>query len=92
MVRKNFKHLTDDAEFYFLLVKIYWWSAMHVTGVYELRNQYSTTPNTLGETSTWINLNLIYWIMKLRIQYYLNGSDKRNPNAQTVLLVVNNNI
>lgn len=30
--------------------------------------------------------------MKLRIQYYLNGSDKRNPNAQTVLLVVNNNI
>lgn len=38
-LRKTLLHWTDDAEFYFLFVKIYWWSAMHATGVSASRYQ-----------------------------------------------------
>lgn len=38
-LRKTLLHWTDDAEFYFLFVKIYWWSAMPATGVSASRNQ-----------------------------------------------------
>lgn len=79
--KKTLLHWTDDAEFYFLLVKIYWWSAMHVTGA--SRNQYMTTQNTKGGnyvctcTSARINRNLMSLISWISYAYYLNISDKR---------------